>query len=180
MSDIACLGWGSLIWNPRNLLITPPWFPDGPAVRAEFLRQSKDDRITLVLDESAAPVPSLWARMATQDIGIAFSSLRTREGTSNENIGLWKKGDSPPNLILDLPRWAESRGLSAVIWTSLVRKFGSLDRPATADEVIAHLDGLQGQKRADAEKYVRRAPRQINTTYRQKIVETLGWLHAEP
>ena len=178
-AKIACLGWGSLTWNPESLLVDKSWFTDGPSVQVEFLRQSKDDRMTLVLDESAAPVPSLWARMTTNDIGAAVSSLQARERTSKRNIGIWTTGDNSPSLIFDLPAWAAGHHLDAVIWTNLGRKFGKLKRAATADEVIAHLNRLTGQKLRDAEEYVRRAPRQIATPYRKKIVEALGWGHSE-
>ena len=98
---IACLGWGSLVWKLEDLLVeklrsdlpVPPWTRcaegkvgdwqcDGPPVKVEFLRQSKDKRLTLVLHASAAPVPSLWARMTVDNLNTAVKDLKKREETN--------------------------------------------------------------------------------------------------
>lgn len=56
---IACIGWGSLIWNQKDLLIYGEWYKNGPALPIEFVSQSSDDRLTLVISDLAKPVPTL-------------------------------------------------------------------------------------------------------------------------
>lgn len=179
MMTIACLGWGSLVWDPRELPIQSTWFVDGPFVQVEFARESIDKRITLVLCEKAYLVRSLWAVMDTQDPEEARKALRDREGIPKDKldrIGLWKTGQSAPNYISQLPQWATAVGVDAVIWTALGPKFNGKDQTPTCDQVITHLRSLDGNARAVAEKYVRHTPPQIDTKYRRRIEAELRWL----
>src|SRR5882757_9070612 len=84
--NIACLGWGSLIWRPDNLLIRREWFGDGPLLPIEFVRQSNDGRLTLVITDTAKAVRTLWALMATDDLNTAKQSLKIREGIPNSKF----------------------------------------------------------------------------------------------
>ena len=77
---IACLGWGSLIWDPRGLAVRGHWRTDGPHGRVEFAGRSKDGRLTLVLLGTAQLVPLLWAEMIPTDLAVACEALRAREG----------------------------------------------------------------------------------------------------
>jgi len=179
MALIACLGWGSLVWDSRNLPIHRYWFNDGPFVQVEFVRQSNDRRITLVLHPDALPVRSLWAVMDVSDLDSAREALRQREGippNSATQFGSWSRGNDAPHLITELPEWAAARGVHAVVWTNLPPKYGNnIGHAPTCEQVIHHLIELTGTERDHAERYVRRAPRQIDTLYRRKIEAVLGW-----
>ena len=178
---IACIGWGSLIWDMRNLDVDGDWHPDGPMLPVEFARQSSNGRITLVLVRGAVPVPALWSAFNTRDLAQARESLRKREGVfrsrADHLIAQWHPGDNPesePDATISA--WAGEKNLDAVVWTNLPPKFAETEgRVPTEDEVVAYLRTLEGQARAAAEEYVRRAPRQIATVYRRAIERALGW-----
>jgi hypothetical protein len=179
---IACLGWGSLVWDPRTLPIRREWFTDGPFVPVEFTRKSSDGRMTLVVDPRATPLRVLWAQMVAVDVPVAAKALCNREGITREScssgIGSWKTGGPAPGNISGLSAWAEARDLDAVIWTALGPKFERTDRSPSADEVIAYLRGLRGPVRDHAKQYIERAPRQIDTDYRRQIEAALGWSYS--
>lgn len=176
MSLIACLGWGSLVWDSRELPIQRTWFNDGPFAKLEFVRHSKGDRITLVLEPNALPVRTLWAVMDSTDLDGAKEALRNREGCSLEDIATWSKGEQSPPLIVDLPLWANAHGVHSLIWTALPSKSkGTNGRTPPVEEVIAHLSALTGAVRDTAERYIRFAPRQIDTHYRRRIETVLHW-----
>ena len=185
--NIACLAWGSLVWDPRNLPIQRQWFNDGPFAPVEFSRQSKDDRITLVLDEKAEPVRLLWARMTSPDLEQARRALSKREGITASDwkplIGGWNMGDEPPNCIPSLPMWAQAHGIDAATWTALGPKFTEhgvtkKERPPP-EWVLNYLQGLTGPPREVAEQYFRRTPPQIDTEYRRRVEATLGWVYRQ-
>ena len=179
MPGIACLGWGSLIWDPRELPIRSAWFEDGPLIRVEFARQSLDGRITRVLHPPAPPVRAYWALMRDDRLEAAREALRLREGIpvgGEADIGCWIAGEPPPPLIDDLEGWAAIRGVDAVIWTALPPRFdGKRGRVPTIDEILAYLASLDGERRRRAETYIRRAPAQTDTPNRRRIAAELGW-----
>lgn len=179
MEIIACLGWGSLVWDPRGLPIQKNWFNDGPFIHVEFMRQSRDGRLTLVLTETERPVRSLWAVMDSTGLEVARKILADREGIPERNvtnsIGSWSIGAASPDYVLGLPEWAQAHGIQHVIWTALPPKLGNESKQSSAEEILGYLRGLIGAPRRNAEKYVRLAPKQIDTEYRRRIEAEFHW-----
>lgn len=177
---IACLAWGSLVWDPRGLPIRRHWFEDGPFGQVEFARKSQDGRITLTLCPNVQPVRLLWALMDHSDLQAACEALKDREGLTahdwQKDIGTWHRGDTEPTLIHGIGRWSEAHGVDAGVWTALDPKFGSMRVPSEA-EVLEHLGRLRGPTRDISEQYIRRTPPQIDTKYRRSIEAELGWTY---
>ena len=183
-NKIACLAWGSLVWN-RGKLPVDGWETDGPRVKVEFVRQSKDGRLTLVLYAAADPVPGLWASMKTKSLDEAMDKLAEREDCDRDQIGCWPStnGSSDPPAIPGLRAWAASKGLDHVIWTALEPKFsGRRGNAPSAEQVVNYLRNLDLDIAKKAKKYVRCTPQQIDTRYRKHIVRCLGqeWEAASP
>ncbi len=178
---IACLGWGSLIWNPDDLPIDGQWQKDGPELPLEFTRQSNNGRLTLVIDDDAKPLTTLWASMKSKILSEAAEALRLREGRPNPKfIGRWPSSDQTfphQQIIAD---WAKQRDIEGVVWTALPPKFSGIsDRKPSVDEAVAYLNTLSGDRRKEAERYIRCAPQQVRTAYRERFESELGWLPCE-
>lgn len=87
--NIAILGWGSLIWDKRDLPIVGDWQAGGPVLPIEFSRVSGDGRLTLVIDEqNGADVTTRYARSERVNLSEAVASLQKRENNPpKERIG---------------------------------------------------------------------------------------------
>ena len=179
-TKIACLGWGSLIWRPKDLLIQNKWFEDGPLLPIEFTRISNDDRATLIIDKDAQPVRTLWALMIPNTVKDCIKSLADREGTNENIICQVSTKDIPvdSNKII-IKEWLINNNLDIAIWTGL--SFSDKTNSIRPDikSIIKHLDNLVGKKRTNAEEYIRKAPKQIDTEYRRMIEAKLAWTNIE-
>jgi hypothetical protein len=185
VGSIVCIAWGSLVWDSRELPCGP-WHDDGPSLPVEFVRESSNRRITLVIHLDAPRFQTLWSVLDVPDLRSAMDKLGAREYDRagpkwiEKNIGVWNgsDGSSRGREAHTIAAWARPRGFAGVVWTDLPPKFGGLEGAVPSrDEVLAYLDALSGAERDEAEKYVRRAPAQINTPYRQRIGEMLGWTY---
>jgi len=177
---IALIAWGSLVYDPGDLPVGSAWRSDGPLLPVEFCRQSRDQRITLVLTPGMPPVTTLWATLAVQDLEEARQLLADREARpkkgSTKIVGFWSPSAAAGTYTEEIGSWAQAHGLDAAVWTSLGPRFHDVDgRIPTVDEVVAHLRSQTGQKRETAERYVRCVPAQVRTQYRLAIEDALGW-----
>ena len=180
---IACLGWGSLVWRPDSLpIVASKWYPDGPELPIEFARRSSNDRVTLVLVPDRPTVTTLWGELACESSHEAIRRLAIREGVSPHrlalDIGFWTAtADSGGQWRELIRKWAVPKAIECVVWTALPYKWErNGDRVASAEEVVGHLRQLQDKHNHQlAEEYVRKAPKQIRTPYREKIEHALGW-----
>lgn len=176
---IGCIGWGSLIWDPRDLLIKDDWELDGPLLPLEFLRQSNDGRLTLVIDRrlGAKSVGTLWTRMDTENLDQAILSLSKREGTTSRPIGVLKKYDNPPQQHIEniIYQWLRTKDLDAVIWTNLGPKFNGANEAPDLRLAIEYLTNLPATEKTIAEEYIRKAPICVETNYRSAFEREFGW-----
>lgn len=175
---IACIGWGSLTWNPGSLKCKGGWQNDGPVLPVEFARTSKDGRLTLVLTEGAAPVSCLWVALDYATALDARIALAEREGCAQSAIGVWP-GPAPKHGVGagSIAHWAETKRLVSVVWTALPPKFDDTPgkAPETAESAASYLVSLSAEKKAAAREYIERTPAQIRTPFRAVFEERLGW-----
>ena len=126
-------------------------------------------------------VRSLWTLLSTETPDEAREALHKRERVPErdreKSIAMWKDSDSHESLMPEIGIWARDHGLSAVVWPALPPRFNEdTGRIPTVDEAVSYLRGLTGERRQNAERYVRMAPRQIDTPYRQRFAAELGWV----
>ena len=185
---IACLGWGSLIWRPGDLPIRPPWNDDGPWLPVEFARQSRNTAVSLVLVPNARPVQTLWVALDVPSLEDARYALCqrenpkcTRNARSMEIIGYWSAAARTDDEFSPvIGEWATQRNLDGVVWTALKPKWNE-ERGVvpTIEQVLERLRGLSGEPRDAAERYIRLAPGQVRTSYRERIEAELAWTYSD-
>lgn len=184
---IAILGWGSLVWAPRNLEIDKRigqngWFDDGPMLPIEFARISSGPRLTLVIRPESEVVQTLFAISSNDNLHQAILNLSKRERCNKENIGYFDRTEnsfSNPNFqfIRNIIDWIEVKNeIEAVIWTDLPENFQEKTGKSFNEEnTISYLTNLQTKEKIGAEEYIRKAPSVISTPIRKAFEEKLGW-----
>jgi hypothetical protein len=180
MASIACIGWGSLIPNPGNLIYDGIWREDGPMLPVEFVRESDSKRLTLVIFPTARLVPTLWTKMTCATLDEAKESLRRRERFSRNRpdwIGCIELTGAPQNSVeASIKKWAAEKSLDAAIWANNSPKFNGTNGVApNIDEAVEYLRQLEPIDLANAEDYIRTTPTQVRTLYRERFEQEFGW-----
>lgn len=183
---IAILGWGSLIWQPKDLKIDTNigWKKDGPTLPIEFARISNDGRLTLVITPNGTDVKTLYSVSSFDTLDLAVLNLAVREGSGRLSIGSYDKSKDefkPKEFLFkdNIKNWISTTDFDVVIWTNLPEKWILNDEDKTKinpDNRIEYLNSLKGNQSAIAEEYIRNTPKQIDTKYRKLIIEELGWI----
>ena len=182
---IALLGWGSLLWEGGSEFdkYHGDWRFDGPSLQLEFSRISKSrlGALTLVVDrEHGTPTTVAWRLSSRLDVEDAiFRDLRSREGTTLENVGrLVVPEMSPP--VEGAPRneanadpmvtWARNKNIGVVIWTALKSNFMSKRKcPFSVPAAISYVKTLPPVGKVKAAEYVWRAPEFVQTPVRRAL-----------
>lgn len=181
---IAICAWGSLIWDPRQLLIRTPFTPVGPELPIEFSRISGGHehahRLTLVIDpEDGAPCRTHVAQSGFPDLPSAIENLRVREGMwSARDVGTVNRHDEivsqraverHPKAVLALRDWLLGTDYDTVIWAALPPNFAVFSECGadfSVGEAIRFLEGLSASDLEIATAYIRNAPKEVQTPLR--------------
>jgi len=182
--QIAVLGWGSLLWSPRDLEVREgKWLESGPWLPVEFSRIASDGRLTLVIDPSFPMVKVYWRWMKAADLYAARENLRAREGADHiDEIGYYNSCDNTfqirpesVHLIQGICDWCKDQHIDAVIWTDLSPKFKAITNyPFTLNNAIKYLSGLNGNAYDRAREYILKAPPQTATKFRAGLEKHLS------
>ena len=189
---IVIVGWGSLIWDPRDLPLERTWQNGGPNLPIEFSQVSQDCRLTLVIDyENGVVVPTQLIHSPRVNLGEAIKDLRLREGTIRKRIGfvdLRHGKDSTVNYsdaerdskdyldrqraCSDVSTWLSGTDYNAAVRTALTSNFKSeVDHDYSVDAALEYLWSLPKSAMERAIKYISNAPAFINTPLLRRLIE---------
>jgi hypothetical protein len=182
---IGIIAWGSVVWRPEHLPFSdsdPEWHDNGPELPLEFSRISKDARLTLVLDSTGTPVPTLHRKSSRSCLIDAASDLKEREGTLMKHIG-FITADGKINSFTEYSKqlhihdrmltWltTQKERYDAAVWTALPPNFSDQRTAFTNDAATDYLLALPEIVRKHALEYIQKAPVQIATAFRQHLSE---------
>jgi len=173
---IAIIAWGSVVWDPRNLMFVGKFEPTDLRLPLEFCRVSGDGRLTLVIDEKFGEIcPARVAVSGFRELQQTIKDLRARENTTAKNIGFVdcvtgkhsarEKGSSA-YVVETVVSWVAANDYDAAVWTALSRNFLE---PFSVDAAIKYLEIQRAQTLERALRYIRKAPPEVQTPVRAAV-----------
>ena len=169
---IGIIGWGSLIWDQRELKTKGDWIKTGPILPIEFCRLSSEGRITLVINKDFKLVPTLVIESQYEELDDAINDLALREGTENlSNIGYYvyspEDFHSRTNTFIKAILSQYETNFDALIWSDFGVRFKDKGMGMLSiQNIIKHINTLNAEEKAKAIEYIVKTPNQIQTTFR--------------
>ena len=182
----AVIGWGSLIWDLDTLAphVELPWLMQtGPELTMEFTRVSPKRKMGLAVcldPENGVPCATHAIPSARGDIHAARADLAARERTTEPNIGALCIGTGLAEgnaAIIDIVRdWCLEHGWYGAVWTDISPNYAEHHgRPFDLDHAVAYLNGLEGESRDEAVRYIHNAPAETDTPLRRRLASETWW-----
>lgn len=182
MAQFAVIGWGSLLWDPKDDLTKfgfnrASWREDGPELRLEFARvsQARKGALTLVIDPRGQRCPTYWIAVDLDDWEPVQTILKKREG----QIDWVDASDANPSTRQAgrVWRWIQSKpSLTRAVWTSQTSNFTEeTGQPFSLANALAYLQRLANTSPdsfACARAYIHQAPANTRTPLRTLFEET--------
>lgn len=184
---IAVIGWGSLIWDLDDLArkVEGSWLMKaGPVLPFEFsmVSMKRIGALAVCLDPAnGADCPTNAILSRATDIHQAAEDLRARERASRvEMIGAvcartGFRRSLLPAVEDTLADWLRETGAAGAVWTDHDSNYeAKTGETFTVPRAIAYLKGLTGDSRAEAVRYIERAPEATATPLRRALGRD-GW-----
>ncbi len=181
---IAVIGWGSLVWDKRDLSIKESWYEDGPCLPLEFCRLSSygksKERVTLVIDEKGSFCETLWAICTHTNMQDAIKNLKDREGTPPKNIHSYCRQAIPKTKVEEIiAEWLKAKQeVDEVIWTGLSSNWLELrGTPFSIEDFLSYISSKEHDL-THIRNYIDKAPKQIKTQARSAFINKIGSIDA--
>ena len=147
---IYYIAWGSLLWNFKSLKIETEWTKSNIKFPLNFSRISDNGngRLTLVIDKTGEMNNIYYAKTAFSNLNIAINKLKSREKTSNKNIGFINITTNTVRTSLlderkvkELITFAKKNKIDGLIWTEITPNFNEIfGKPYSKENAIEYIE----------------------------------------
>ena len=154
---IYYIAWGSLLWNFKTLKIETEWTKSNIKFPLNFSRisDSGNGRLTLVIDETGEMNNVYYAKTSFSNLNIAINKLKSREKTSNKNIGFINITTNTVRTSLfddkkirELTEFAKKNKIDGLIWTEITPNFNEIfGKPYSKENAIEYIKSKMDNKR---------------------------------